>query len=77
MTYEQPTFPPQGWQPGDGTPAKPVTEHGVCRLCEAMIERREDAIAKLRGRIAHYQVEIAEIARGDRHHDSHYYYTIT
>lgn len=26
MMYEQPTFPPQGWQTGDGTPAKPVTE---------------------------------------------------
>lgn len=26
MSYEQPTYPPQDWRPGDGTPAKPVTE---------------------------------------------------
>jgi hypothetical protein len=26
MTYEHPTYPPTGWQSGDGTPAKPIGE---------------------------------------------------
>jgi hypothetical protein len=30
--YEQPTFPPQGWRPGDGTPAKPFYEKQ--QLCD-------------------------------------------
>lgn len=72
--YEQPTFPPQGWRPGDGTPAKPVTEQTVCRLCETMVRGRRETIAALRDRIAWLEGEIAEIQAGDRHHTSHHRY---
>lgn len=45
--------------------------HVGCRLCQMLVETREENIAILRDRIAMNETEIAEIRRGERHNDYH------
>lgn len=42
-----------------------------CRLCQQLVETRQETIARLRDSIALNEAEIAEIKRGDRHTDYH------